>query len=111
MARMVARVTGNRVDCCLGARTEARGPPMEVDPMTDVAVWATESLPRRDAFDAWREKMCELHLAWTLSRPASEEFSAAVRYRRLDDLTIADFRGGRFAGSRLERGLHAPGQQ
>jgi AraC-like DNA-binding protein len=84
---------------------------MEVDPMTDVAVWSTESLPQRGAFDAWSEKMSELHLAWTLSRPASEEFSAVVRYRRLHDLTIADFRGGRFAGSRLERGLQMPGRQ
>ena len=79
--------------------------------MTEVAVWSTESLPRWGAFDAWSEKMSELHLAWALSHPPSSEFSAAVRYRRLDDLTIADFRGGRFAGSRLERGLQAPDQQ
>ena len=79
--------------------------------MTEVAVWSTDSLPQRGAFDAWSQKMSELHLAWVLSRPPSEEFSAAVRYRRMDDVTIADFRGGRFAGSRLECGVQAPGQQ
>ena len=79
--------------------------------MTEVAVWSTESLPQWSAFDAWSEKMSELHLAWALSRPPRGEFSAAVRYRRLGDLTIADFRGGRFAGRRLERGLEAPAQQ
>ena len=79
--------------------------------MTELAVWSTESLPQWGAFDAWSDKMSDLHLAWALSRPPTEEFSAAVRYRRVDELTIADFHGGRFAGSRLERGREAPGQQ
>ncbi|MEV5835493.1 helix-turn-helix domain-containing protein [Nocardia sp. NPDC052112] len=48
--------------------------------------------------------MSELHLAWSLTFPKDEQFNAAVRYRRLDGLTIADFDGGRFAGRRAVAG-------
>ena len=68
--------------------------------MTEAGVWSTRGLAQAAAFDAWTEKMSELHLAWSLSFPKQERFEAAVRYRRLDTLTIADFRGGRFAGRR-----------
>ncbi|MFD4603816.1 helix-turn-helix domain-containing protein [Streptomyces sp. NPDC058464] len=46
--------------------------------------------------------MPELHLAWALTFPEREPFRAEVRYRRLDGLTVAEFRGGRFAGRRAD---------
>ncbi|MFE2996703.1 helix-turn-helix domain-containing protein [Nocardia sp. NPDC059246] len=72
--------------------------------MTEAVIWSTDGLPRTGAFDAWTSKMAELHLSWALSFPTDEQFEAAVRYRRLGDLTIADFRGGRFAGRRVRSG-------
>jgi len=72
--------------------------------MTELAAaWSTESVPQSGAFDAWSEKMPELHLQWALSCPRREKFSAFVRYRRLDGMTIAEFRGGEYGGIRSPR--------
>jgi len=72
--------------------------------MTELAAaWSTESVPQTGAFDAWSEKMPELHLQWELSCPRREKFSAFVRYRRLDGMTIAEFRGGEYGGIRSPR--------
>jgi AraC-like DNA-binding protein len=74
-----------------------------VDPITQLAEWSTASVPQRGAFDAWSDKMPELHLDWALSCPSRDEFSAHVRYRRLNDITFAEFRGGEYRGSRTRR--------
>ena len=79
--------------------------------MTAAAVWSTEAVAPARAFDAWSEKMSELHLTWALTHPRREPFSALVRYRRLDNLTIADFRGGRFSGERSGGSRPAGGDQ
>lgn len=68
--------------------------------MSEMTVWSTDSVPQRGAFDAWSHKMPELHLPWALSCPHREQFSASVRYRRLDDITLAEFRGGQYRGNR-----------
>jgi AraC-like DNA-binding protein len=76
---------------------------MEVDPISQLAEWSTDSVPQRGAFDAWSDKMPELHLDWALTCPSREEFSAHIRYRRLSDTVLAEFRGGEFRGSRTRR--------
>ncbi|MFE7654744.1 helix-turn-helix domain-containing protein [Streptomyces bottropensis] len=68
--------------------------------MTVADTWSTKGLPTAAVRDAWSQKMSELHLAWSLSFPRRERFDAAVRYRRLDGLTVSDFRGGRYVGRR-----------
>lgn len=68
--------------------------------MTVADTWSTKGLPTAAVRDAWSQKMSELHLAWSLSFPRHERFDAAVRYRRLDGLTVSDFRGGRYVGRR-----------
>lgn len=68
--------------------------------MTEATMWSTDGVESTTALEAWRQKMPELHLDWALSCPPEEPFAAKVRYRRMDSLTIADFRGGRYAGVR-----------
>ena len=79
--------------------------------MTEAATWSTDAVAPRRAFTAWTEKMSELHLAWALTRPPEEQFSAQVHYRRLNELTLADFRGGRFAGVRSVQHKRTGGEQ
>jgi AraC-like DNA-binding protein len=68
--------------------------------MTHAATWSTAGLPRGHAMEAWTRKVPELHPAWAMSFPDTDRFDVAVRYRRLDRLTIADFTSGRFTGQR-----------
>jgi AraC-like DNA-binding protein len=76
---------------------------MEVDPISQLAEWSTDSVPQRGAFDAWSEKMPELHLDWALTCPSRDDFSAHIRYRRLNEITFAEFSGGEYRGSRTRR--------
>ncbi|MEU6261141.1 helix-turn-helix domain-containing protein [Streptomyces sp. NPDC047043] len=66
--------------------------------MTVADTWSSQGLPATAVRDAWSQKMSELHVAWTLSFPRQEHFDAAVRYRRLADLTVSEFRGGGYGG-------------
>lgn len=66
--------------------------------MTAAAIWSTRGLPRADVLDAWSSKLTEVHAGWALSFPEPEHFGASMRYRKVDHLTIADFRTGRVAG-------------
>jgi AraC-like DNA-binding protein len=72
--------------------------------MTHAATWSTAGLPRGRAMEAWTRKVPELHPAWAMSFPDTDRFDVAVRYRRLDRLTIADFTSGRFTGQRPAAG-------
>lgn len=72
--------------------------------MTHAATWSTAGLPRGHAMEAWTRKVPELHPAWAMSFPDTDRFDVAVRYRRLDRLTIADFTSGRFTGQRPAAG-------
>jgi hypothetical protein len=72
--------------------------------MTHAATWSTAGLPRGHAMEAWTRKVPELHPAWAMSFPDTDRFDVAVRYRRLDRLTIADFTSGRFTGQRPTAG-------
>ncbi|MFK0154742.1 helix-turn-helix domain-containing protein [Streptomyces sp. NPDC090493] len=72
--------------------------------MAGTGTWSTDGLSPTEAPDAWTRKMPELHLAWTLSFPDRERFDAAIHYRRLDRLTVAEFQGGRYAGRRAGDG-------
>ncbi|MFC8435554.1 helix-turn-helix domain-containing protein [Streptomyces sp. NPDC057253] len=68
--------------------------------MTVTDSWSTQGRPATAVQDAWCEKMSELHLPWALSFPREDRFEAALRYRRLDGLTVSDFRGGGYSGQR-----------
>ncbi|WP_152769426.1 helix-turn-helix domain-containing protein [Streptomyces spongiae] len=77
--------------------------------MSGTGVWSTDGLPQTLAPVAWGRKMPELHLPWTLTFPEQERFRALVRYRRLDELTVAEFKGGRYAGRRNDDPLASGG--
>ncbi|MFE9322479.1 helix-turn-helix domain-containing protein [Nocardia sp. NPDC052278] len=66
--------------------------------MTTAATWSTSGISRHDALDAWNSKLSELHLGWAMSFPEPERFGAAMRYRRVDSLTVAEFRTDCCAG-------------
>ncbi|WMD07130.1 helix-turn-helix domain-containing protein [Streptomyces sp. FXY-T5] len=74
----------------------------EVFGMVGTGTWSTDGLSQNRAPVAWTRKMPELHLPWTLTFPEPDRFRAAVRYRSLDELTVAEFRGGRYAGRRTD---------
>jgi AraC-like DNA-binding protein len=66
--------------------------------MTTATTWSTDNVVEDVAQDALNSKLSELHLAWAMSFPEPEPFGAAIRYRKLDALTVAEFRTGRCAG-------------
>ncbi|WNM31715.1 helix-turn-helix domain-containing protein [Streptomyces sp. Li-HN-5-11] len=78
--------------------------------MTGIGMWSTDGLSQTSAPAAWTLKMPELHLPWALTFPERERFRAAVRYRSLDELTVAEFQGGRYAGRRTDDTVAAGGR-
>src|SRR5689334_4465026 len=72
--------------------------------MTHAATWSTAGLPRDRAIEAWARKMPELHPAWAMLYPGADRLDLAVRYRKLDRLTIADLTSGRLTGQRPPAG-------
>src|SRR5689334_19427674 len=66
--------------------------------MTTAATWSTSGISQHDALVAWNSKLCELHLGWAMSFQEPDRFGAAMRYRQLDSLTIAEFRTDCCAG-------------
>ena len=60
--------------------------------MTATATRSTRGLPREQAPEAWTSKAPELHVAWALSSPARERLDVSVRYRKLNTLTVGEFR-------------------
>ena len=75
--------------------------------MTAAATWSTDGLPPERTPDAWSSKVSELHAAWVMSFPEPERFDVSARYRKLDKLTIGEFRTGRCAGRRPASGWSA----
>jgi len=61
--------------------------------------WSTQELAQSDAADAWSAKLAELHIGWAMTFPEPEHFSASMRYRTLETMTVAEFRTGRCAGA------------
>jgi AraC-like DNA-binding protein len=66
--------------------------------MATTATWSTRGMSPRDALDGWSRQLSEQHVGWAMSFPEPERFGASMRYRRLDKLTIGEFRTGRCAG-------------
>jgi AraC-like DNA-binding protein len=61
--------------------------------------WSTQELAQSDAADAWSAKLAELHMGWAMTFPEPEQFSASMRYRTLETMTVAEFQTGRCAGA------------
>lgn len=52
--------------------------------------WATAQLPPGDRYEAWRHALNDTHLPWSLGRPQSKQFSAALRSLEVAGLSIVD---------------------
>jgi len=72
--------------------------------MTATATWSTHVSSRRTDDDTGGGELSDLHIAWTLSTPPSRQhLDVSARYRKLDALTIGEFRTTPLKGRRPPR--------
>jgi AraC-like DNA-binding protein len=77
--------------------------------MTATATWSTHTSSQQHTPDAASSGLSDLHIAWTLSAPARQRhLDVAARYRKLDTLTIGEFRTGPLRGHRPPCAPEAP---
>ena len=69
--------------------------------MTATATWSTHVSSRRTDDDTGGGGLSDLHIAWTLSTPPSRQhLDVSARYRKLEALTIGEFRTTPLKGRR-----------
>lgn len=69
--------------------------------MTATATWSTHASSHKQTPDTASSGLSELHIAWTLSAPARQRhLNVSARYRKLDTLTVGEFRAGPLKGHR-----------
>lgn len=77
--------------------------------MTATATWSTHTSSQQHTPDAASSGLSDLHIAWTLSAPARQRhLDVAARYRKLDTLTVGEFRTGPLRGHRPPCAPEAP---
>lgn len=69
---------------------------------TTIGHWSVNGRAGSGSLDEWAEQMASLHLPWALAPTDAESFEASVRYRALTSMSVAEFTGGGFSGSRAD---------